>query len=204
MFGEEGETEYGGTTELRYVPYYDVDYAIKVYTEGNDPGKYVSNYSEEDFRLWLYPDKEDIKKTDFKVGHWSYFEDWDPYNHYLFAEKYYGMKKNQVRNNGTYSKFGQIDTPMYILHTYMMYLKFGFGRCLQDACIDIRGGRMTREKAIEIVNNYDGEAIDEYIHIFTEYFQMSKEEFVEVLKKHTNEELFDWVGNKPIKKFQIK
>ena len=63
---------------------------------------------------------------------------------------------------------------MYILHTYMMYLKFGFGRCLQDACIDIRGGRITREKAIVIVNNYDGEANEEYIHIFTEYFQMSK------------------------------
>ena len=52
MFGEEGETEYGGTTEMRYVPYYDADYAIKVYTEGNNPGMYVDSYKEGELSLW--------------------------------------------------------------------------------------------------------------------------------------------------------
>lgn len=35
MFGKEGESEYGGATELRYTPYYDVDFAIDIYTYGN-------------------------------------------------------------------------------------------------------------------------------------------------------------------------
>lgn len=204
MFGEEGETEYGGTAELRYVPYYDMDFAIKVYTEGNDPSKYLTMYPEGDLRWWLYPSKEDMKKADFKVGHWSYFENWDPYDHYVFAEKYYGMQKNAERNIGTYSDFGQIDTPMYILHTYMMYLKFGFGRCLQDACIDIRRGRLTRKEAIDRVNRYDGEPIDAYIPVFLDYFQMDRKEFDQVLKKHTNKELFEWKDGVLVKKFSIK
>lgn len=190
MFGEEGETEYGGSTELRYTPYYDVDFAIRVYTYGNDPRKYASNYDERELALWLYPTEQELREADFKVAHWSYFENWDAYNHYLFARDNYDMRISDERNTGTYTMFGQMDTPLYKLHTYMMYLKFGFGRCLQDACIDIRGGRLTREQAVELVRQYDGEYIGEDIDVFLKYYEMSKEEFDAVLDRHANKELF--------------
>lgn len=67
------------------------------------------------------------------------------------------MQSNEGCNNGTYTDFAQTDIPLYELHTYMMYLKFGFGRCLQDACIDIIKGRLAREEAVEIVAKYDRE-----------------------------------------------
>lgn len=192
MFGEEGETEYGGSTEMRYVPYYDTDYAIKVYTEGNDPTNFLNGkYSEREMSLWLYPDKEKIQETGLKVGHWSYYENWDPYRNYEFARDHYGMQVHEGRNVGTYTDFGQVDTPLYELHTYMMYLKFGFGRGLQDACIDIRAGRLSREEAVRIVNKYDGEYPEKSIPQFLDYFEMSKEEFDAVLDRHANKELFE-------------
>ena len=46
---------------------------------------------------------------------------------------------------------------LYSLHTYLMYLKFGFGRANQDACIEIRRGAMERDQAINLLNLYDGE-----------------------------------------------
>ena len=85
MFGEEGETEYGGSTELRYTPYYDIDFAIRVYTYGNDPKKYAANYDERELSLWMYPSEEELRKADFKVAHWSYYENWDSYEHFTFA-----------------------------------------------------------------------------------------------------------------------
>lgn len=191
MFGEEGETEYGGLTEMRYVPYYDMDFAIKIYVEGNDPSSFVQkDYSEREMSLWQFPSRQEIKEADFKVAHWSYYENWDPYVHYQFASKNYGMKIHQGRNTGTYTDFGQLDTPLYELHTYMMYLKFGFGRALQDACIDIRAGRLTREKAVEIVKEYDGEYPEKNIPLFLDYYQMDKKEFDAVLDRHVNKELF--------------
>ena len=36
-----------------------------------------------------------------------------------------------------------------------MFLKFGFGRACQDACIEIRRGAMTRNQAIALVGLYD-------------------------------------------------
>lgn len=80
MFGEEGETEYGGSTKMRYTPYYDADYAIKIYMEGNDPRTFLGEkYSEREMGLWLFPSKDEVRKTGLKVGHWSYYENWDPY-----------------------------------------------------------------------------------------------------------------------------
>lgn len=192
MFGEEGETEYGGSTEMRYQPYYDADYAIKIYTEGNNPKDYIRDgrYSEREMALWMFPSEEEIRKAGFKVGHWSYYENWDPYTHYEFARDYYGMQIHEGRNTGTYTDFGQLDTPLYELHTYMMYLKFGFGRGLQDACIDIRAGRLSRQEAVEIVNKYDGEYPEKSIPLFLDYYKMTKEEFDTVLDKHVNKELF--------------
>ncbi|HBI59669.1 MAG TPA: N-acetyl sugar amidotransferase [Lachnospiraceae bacterium] len=205
MFGEEGETEYGGSTEMRYVPYYDVDYAIKVYMEGNNLKNLLGGkYSEREMSFWTFPDKEKMRETGFKVGHWSYYEDWDPYKHYEFARDHYGMQISNGRNVGTYTDFGQLDTPIYELHTYMMYLKFGFGRANQDACIDIRKGRLSREDAIEIVNKFDGEYPKESIPLFLDYFKMSKEEFDAVLDRHANKELFEKVNGIWAPKFTIE
>lgn len=195
MFGEEGETEYGGLTEMRYRPYYDADYAIKIYTEGNNPKDFLKGkYSEQEMGLWLFPPNEKIQKAGFKVGHWSYYENWDPYIHYEFASKNYGMQIHKGRNTGTYTDFGQLDTPLYELHTYMMYLKFGFGRGLQDACIDIRFGRLSRQEAVEIVNKYDGEYPEKNIPVFLDYYKMSKKEFDAILDKHVNKRLFKKVN----------
>ncbi len=195
MFGEEGETEYGGSTEMRYTPYYDTDYAIKVYMEGNNPINLLAGkYSEREMSLWKFPSKNKIQETKLKVGHWSYYENWDTYVHYEFARDYYEMKIPKERNTGTYTNYGQFDTPLYELHTYMMYLKFGFGRGLQDACIDIRSGRLSRQDAVKIVNKYDGEYPEKNISLFLDYFKMSKEEFDAVLDRHANKVLFEKVN----------
>lgn len=191
MFGEEGETEYGGTTELRYKPYYDTDFAINIYTYGFQPEEAIREYSKQEMQLWMYPTKDEIKKTGFKVAHWSYYENWDPYVHYELARDEYEMRKSEKRSSGTYSDFAQLDTPLYPLHTYMMYLKFGFGRCLQDACIDIRFGRLSRNEAVDMVRKYDGEYPKEYISTYLDYYGMTREEFDAVLDRHANKELFE-------------
>lgn len=204
MFGEEGETEYGGLKEMRNQPYYDSDYAIKIYCEGNNPDELLSKYSKEETYFWRYPSKKDITNLNLKVSHYSYFEDWDPYAHFVLARDKYGMKTNIDSNVGTYTNYAQLDTPLYELHTYLMYLKFGFGRCLQDACIDIRKGRISREEALSLCKQYDGNYPKDNEKVFLEYFDMSKEEFEKVLDKHVNKKLFSKVNGEWLPKFELK
>lgn len=203
MFGEEGESEYGGTNKLRHTPYYNVEDAIDIYTYGNDPAQYAQDYPEENLLFWTYPTKAVLEGSSIKIAHWSYFENWDSYKHYIFARDNYSMKSKEERSIGTYTNYGQLDTPLYELHTYMMYLKFGFGRCLQDVCIDIRGGRLSREEGLALVKKYDGEYPEQYISLYLDYYKITKAEFEQILEKHANKELFEKINGRLKPKFKI-
>ncbi|MFA5637669.1 MAG: N-acetyl sugar amidotransferase [Anaerovoracaceae bacterium] len=189
MFGEEGESEYGGSNRLRYKPFYTIDDATELYTYGNDPAQYSKYFPANELVMWTFPTQEILQKHPVNIGHWSYFENWDPYNNFVFARDNYNMKPRRTRSIGTYTNYGQLDTPLYDLHAYMMYLKFGFGRCTQDACIDIRGGRISRKEAVKLIAKYDGESIDKYIPDYCDYFEMDIKEFEQIIDKHANKTL---------------
>lgn len=190
MFGEEGESEYGGTNKLRYTASYDMSDTINIYNEGNNPEELSKDFIKGRLNWWAYPTKKELEDNPINVLHWSYFENWDPYRHYLYVKGNCNFIERDSRSIGTYNTFAQMDTVLYDLHTYMMYLKFGFGRCLQDACIDIRKGRISREEGLKLVKQYDGEHIEEYIPTYLNYFGLSREEFDKVLDRHVNKELF--------------
>ena len=43
-----------------------------------------------------------------------------------------------------------------------MYIKFGQGRAMNDACRDIRDGFITRDEALLLMKKYDGEFPKKY------------------------------------------
>ena len=72
-----------------------------------------------------------------------------------------------------------------------MYLKFGFGRANQDACIEVRRGSMNRQQAVNLVNLYDGQYPEEFIEDYLSYYQMTKKQFDLVLDRYANRKLFE-------------
>lgn len=100
------------------------------------------------------------------------------------------MKEAESSNSGTFTNFSQNDQKIYALHTYMMYLKFGFGRANQDACIEVRRGAMDREQAVNLVRLYDGHYPQEFIDDYLHYYNLTMSEFDAVLDKYANKDLF--------------
>ena len=80
-----------------------------------------------------------------------------------------------------------------------MYIKFGFGRATQDAGIEIRRGAMTRDQAILLVNLYDNQAPVEYYNDYHNYFNITADEFEEILEKFVNRDLFESDGKGLVK-----
>lgn len=195
MFGEEGETEYGGTKKLRHQHYYDAEDSVQIYLSGHDPQQYRSLFPEKALYWLTYPSAEEMREVGVSAAHWSYFENWDPYEHYLVAKEKCGLQEHAERSSGTYNNFAQTDTSLYNLHVYLMYLKFGFGRCTQDVGIDIRRGAMSRKQGLALVRKLDREDPEAYIPQYLEYFEMTRAEFDEVLAKHVNKSLFRRVGS---------
>ena len=192
FYGEDGEVEYGGSTESKNRAMYDIEYMSRIYLEGgHEKVLKASGLSESQLYFFKFPDEAELKGKDLKITHWSYFESWDPYRNYLVAKEHCGLEEADETNSGTFTNFSQNDQALYALHTYMMYLKFGFGRATQDAGIEVRRGAMSREQAVNLVRLYDGHYPDEYIEIYLDYYKMSQEEFDAVLDKWVNQDLFE-------------
>ena len=132
-----------------------------------------------------------MNKSPIDITHWSYFENWDPYRNYLIAKEYCGLEESETSNIGTFTNFSQNDQSLYALHTYLMYLKFGFGRANQDASIEIRRGAMDRNQGLNLVRMYDGNFPHENLDLYLDYYEMNKSEFDDVLDKWANKELFE-------------
>lgn len=191
FYGEDGEVEYGGSTETSKKPIYDVHYQKKVYLEGGyEKVLAASGLSKSQLNFFRFPSDEELNRHALQLTHWSYFENWDPYRNYLVAKEHCGLKEAEDSNAGTFTNFSQNDQALYALHTHLMYLKFGFGRANQDACIEVRRGAMDREQAANLVRLYDGIYPEEFIELYLTYYRMTLNEFDDVLDRYANKDLF--------------
>lgn len=198
FYGEDGEVEYGGSTATENNPIYDAAYMKKVYLEGGyeDIVEREAGISEHDLNFLRFPTSDELRLCPVKITHWSYFENWDPYRNYLVAKEFCGLEEAESSNAGTFTNFAQNDQALYALHTYLMYLKFGFGRANQDACIEIRRGAMDRAQAVNLVRLYDGHYPQEFIPLYLDYYQMSPDEFDRALDRWANQALFEKVDGR--------
>ena len=196
FYGEDGEIEYGGSTESKYNPLYNVDYMRKVYLEGGHDKVFQriledGDIKESDLTFFKFPSDEELAQGGLEFTHWSYYESWDSYRNYVIAKEHCGLIEKDEGNTDTFTNFSQNDQALYALHAYLMYLKFGFGRATQDAGIEIRRGSMTRDQALNLVKMYDNSYPYDLIDTYLEYYKMTKDEFDAVLDKYANKNLFE-------------
>ena len=205
FYSEDGEMEYGGDLNKGKDNFiYGVDYMTGAYLEsGYEKIMEKANLTEQEMYWFKMPSRSELEELRLEVTHYGTYEDWDPYRNYQTAKKFCGLSENDELNEGSYTNFSQTDQRIYLLHVYMMYLKFGFGRTTQDAGIDVRRGAMTREQAVQLVRMYDDMIPDKYFEEYCDYYKMPMDEFLNVIDKWANKDLFE-KKNRWIPKFSIK
>ena len=208
FYGEDGEAEYGGCSEIKNRAYFDIDYKKRIYLSNGyeqvlNKLQYENYIEESDLLFFKFPEDHEVNTSNLFLAHWSYFEPWDSYRNYVLSKEKCGLVEQDEGNSGTFTNFAQNDQALYVLHTYLMYLKFGFGRATQDAGIEIRRGAMTRDQAINLVKMYDNAYPHEFIELYLDYYQMTKEEFDTVLDKFANKSLFEKHDNIWQPKFEV-
>jgi N-acetyl sugar amidotransferase len=208
FYSENGEIEYGGSTETMNRCSYDIEYMKRIFLEGGHEKVFNmaledDDISESELSWFKFPTDEEVANAKLSFAHMSYFEGWDSYRNYVVAKEHCGLVEQEETNAGTFTNFAQNDQSLYSLHAYLMYLKFGFGRATQDAGIEIRRGSMTREQAVNLVNLYDNSYPHEHIDNYLNYYGMTQSEFDAVLDKYANQELFEKVDGLWEPKFVI-
>lgn len=202
FYGEDGEVEYGGTSKSKNQMCYDIQYAKDIYLSGNYKYLEQLDLPKKELVQWSYPSDEELNALGLKATHWSYFENWDSSTHAELARREFGLVARTAKK-ASYDQFSQNDTCLYDLHTYLMFLKFGFGRCTQDVGIDIRRGAMTREEGFKLVAQYDECYPEQYIDTYLDYYQITREELDAIFDKWANKDLLHKVNGRWVKKEEI-
>lgn len=150
----------------------------------------VDGLTAKDLTPYFYPSDLELEETGVTslfLGHYFF---WDARKQLEIVKKHGFEIKEDGPVEGTYTNYENLDEEMHGLHDYLKFVKYGFGRATDHACIDIRNKRLTREQGLKLVYKYDGKYPNSSINAFAEYSGMSKEEIDSVIDSYTNPVLF--------------
>lgn len=148
----------------------------------------------DDVYLYQIPNVESMKEKGIRAIFLQYYaKEWSQVGNAEFsvARGMIGRMSEKLEDMGRYRRFTALDTNLIFVNQMIKYLKFGFGFATDEACYDIREGRLTREEAIWYVEQYDGKCGQQYIEEVCNYLSITQEEFWNVVDKYVNKELFE-------------
>lgn len=149
---------------------------------------------------YTYPSDEELASARVTGVFLGYYLPWDGFSNALIAQAY-GFSTSQNITLGSMVNYENLDNHQVAIHEYFKFLKFGFGRATDHACLHIRRGRLTREMGLEIVRRLDGLFPWEYMGKPLEdtlaHIGMDLDEFVRICDQFTNKKIFlrDHAGN---------
>jgi len=114
-----------------------------------------ADITERDIAPYIYPSDEEIERTDVKGIYLSNFVPWDAKSHAELMIAEWDFAPIAFRRDRTFNLYAKIEDHANDVHDYLKFLKFGYGRATDDASMEIRHGRMSREQGIEMVRQYD-------------------------------------------------
>lgn len=149
--------------------------------------------SKDDLYFYGFPTPEEFKGKDIRAIWLQYYvKEWSQvYNaDFAVARGLVGRSEEKLKDIGRYRRYTALDSDFQIPNQMIKYLKFGFGFATDEACYDIREGRISREEAKWLIEQYDGKCGAQYIKDFCDYIDISVEQFWSVVDKYVNKDLF--------------
>lgn len=157
----------------------------------------IEGISKEDLLAYTYPRDEELKRVGVRGIFLGYYFQWDARKQVRIILQHGFNVKTDGPVEGTYTNYENLDEATVSVHDYLKFLKYGFGRATDHACLDIRNGRISRDKGLTLVRKYDGKYPHYGVQKFIEYSGLRKDEVDAVFDRFTNTLIFqrDSSGN---------
>ena len=196
VWGENSQNEYGGPAAAaegkvlnrRWLEEFGGLLGMRVTDmlghEGIEP-KHLIHYN--------YPSDEELARigvTGLFLGHYI---PWDGLSNYLIAQAN-GFSTYDKLVEGSLVNYENLDNHQTGIHDYFKFLKFGFSRATDLACLHIRRGRLTRRDGLDAVKRLDGRFPWEYLGKsladILRPLDLTIDEFIRVCDTFTNKKVF--------------
>ena len=192
IWGENSQFEYGGPASKRENQYLDRDWFEQFAVMGfRVSDLYAEGFDRKDLLVFEYPSDIELKEAKVTGLFLGYYTKWDS------AENARRMSKLgwNVNPDGpvenAYYDYENLDCKWIAgLHDYLKFLKYGFARATDQLCLEIRNGRIDRDKALRIVRDYEGKVPRKYLPDFIEFIGSTEREVYQTFDKFTNPKIF--------------
>lgn len=150
----------------------------------------VNGITKKDLYLYEYPSDEEIERVGVTGVFLGYYFPWDTRRQtQKVVERGFSLADRHIET--TYTNFENLDCHSMTVHDYLKYVKYGFGRATDHACLDIRNSDITREEGVRLANKYDGRYPHHAINEFCKYTGLTKDEFDLIVDSFTNKKIFE-------------
>ena len=142
---------------------------------------------------FAYPSDEELRQVGVTGLFLGYYLPWDGFHNAMIAQGH-GFETWPRFVEGSFANYENLDNHQTGIHDYFKFLKFGFGRATDIACLHIRRGRISRENALTLIRKHDGKFPWTYLgkgieEILAE-IDLSLDEFIAICDRFTNKKLF--------------
>ena len=142
---------------------------------------------------YVYPTDEELAKIGVTGIFLGYYLPWDGMSNALIAQAH-GFTTYDKIVEGSMVNYENLDNCQHGIHDYFKFLKFGFSRATDIACLHIRRGRLTRHEGLAIARMHDGKFPWEYLgktlEEILEPLGMSVAQFTKICDRFTNKRIF--------------
>jgi N-acetyl sugar amidotransferase len=142
---------------------------------------------------YIYPSDAELQRVGVTGLFLGYYLPWDGYQNALLAQAH-GFSTYHKTVEGSLVNYENLDNHHTGIHDHFKFLKYGFGRATDLACLHIRRGRLSRKDGVKLVKKHDGKFPWDYLGFkleeMLEEMDMTVEEFNKICDRFTNKKLF--------------
>ena len=142
---------------------------------------------------YSYPNDEELARVGVTGVFLGHYLPWDGYSNALISQAF-GFTSVETTVEGSIVNYENLDNLQTGIHDYFKFLKFGFGRATDIACLHVRRDRITRQDAIQMVERHDGKFPWTYLGVpideILEPLGIGIDEFVAICDRFTNKSIF--------------
>ena len=153
----------------------------------------MEGITERDLIPYTYPNDAELARVGVTGIFLGYYQPWDGLANALIAQAN-GFTTLDTSVEGSIVNYENLDNHQTGIHDYFKFLKFGFGRATDLACLHLRRGRISRAEAVAMVRRHDGKFPWTYLHKPIEQIlaplDLTVDEFVKICDRFTNKKLF--------------
>ena len=138
-----------------------------------------SGYKKSELIPYMYPTPSEFEEHDLQIVYLGWFlGDWS-------------LREDGVEKTGDLYGVTALDEDFTPINQMIKFYKFGFGRVTDYVNEEIRLGRMSRNRGIELVTLYDDAKDETYIKNYCDYLGISVLEFWQRVRASVNMALFE-------------